>query len=128
MRYSSTRSYRLTLNTTLTVLLALVFFSGHARAGKLRRASEAARSSSSSSTSTSSESSTGVVYLLFELGDGLAAGSCFTSSFALATAQRAGRAGRADGGAERTRFADYPYAHGSEGLLVENPPIPPPPP
>jgi hypothetical protein len=33
-------------------------------------------------------------------------------------------AGRAEGAAERVRFADYPYAHGAAGLLLEAPPPP----
>lgn len=111
--------------------MVLAFFAGVARAGKLGDTSKAARSSSSSSsTGSSSESSSdGSSTHPANAVDELGAAAVFyviASPWLLPNALV--EAGRAEGAAGRLRFADYPYAHHSTGLLLEAPSPPSPPP
>ncbi|HEX7672157.1 MAG TPA: hypothetical protein VF395_21325, partial [Polyangiaceae bacterium] len=102
-------------------MLALPLFAGPARAGKLNRASEAARSDTSSSTATtSSECEEGGS--TSSSGDdlfGRAALYVIASPWILPYAVV--EDGRPAGAAGRVRFAPYPYSEDSAGVLHEAP-------
>jgi hypothetical protein len=110
-------------------LLVVALFGAQARAGKLDEASKAARSRSSlhvtSSESSSDTSCTNCTNAVDELA-GLALLYVVASPWLLPNVLV--EAKRTDGAAGRVRFADYPYARGSEGLLIETRPVVPPPP